>query len=315
MENQAICPICKTVLQTEKDQLTTGDYEAFDCPRCGKYKVSRTLLTELPSLLADKEKRSLLSYTIRKMQAGIEAPFLTSYLAETILKNELPSLSDQMNNLILWVGGNSDPGEKIVKRIEIFQTIMGAKNQDGADFVIEYLGRALINRDGTKELLRIQLTMPGWEYYNKLKLGAIICRRAFMAMKYHDEDLEWMFEKCFMPAVKATGFDLYRLDKDPKAGLIDDQLRVEIRTSRFLISDLTHDNAGAYWEAGFAEGLGKPVIYICEKQKFEKNKTHFDTNHQKTFTWEKEKPEEILKQLKATIRATLPDEAILIDSE
>lgn len=115
--------------------------------------------------------------------------------------------------------------------------------------------------------------------------------------------------------MKATGFDLYRLDKDPKAGLTDDQLRVEIRTSRFLISDLTHDNPGAYWEAGFAEGLGKPVIYICEKQKFEKYKTHFDTNHQKTFAWERENPQEIFEQIKATIRATLPDEAILTDPQ
>ena len=59
----------------------------------------------------------------------------------------------------------------------------------------------------------------------------------------------------------------------PKAGLIDDRLRVEIRTSRFLIADLTHENAGAYWEAGFAEGLGKPVIYTCEKSKFDTAKT------------------------------------------
>jgi nucleoside 2-deoxyribosyltransferase len=61
------------------------------------------------------------------------------------------------------------------------------------------------------------------------------------------------------------GFKLTRLDDDPKAGIIDDRLRVEIRTSRFLIADLTHENRGAYWEAGFAEGDGKPVIYTCRK--------------------------------------------------
>ena len=161
----------------------------------------------------------------------------------------------------------------------------------------------------------MKLTMHGWAKYNELKRGAIISHKAFMAMQYGDNDLEWMFENCFKPAVKATGFDLYRVDKDPKVGLIDDQMRVEIRTSRFLISDLTHDNGGAYWEAGFAEGLGRPVIYICEKKKFDEKKTHFDTNHQKTFTWERDNPEEAFKQLKATIRATLPDEANLTDEE
>jgi len=35
-------------------------------------------------------------------------------------------------------------------------------------------------------------------------------------------------------------------------------------------------NPGAYWEAGYAEGLGKPVIYTCEEAKFVEA-SHFDT--------------------------------------
>jgi nucleoside 2-deoxyribosyltransferase len=89
---------------------------------------------------------------------------------------------------------------------------------------------------------------------------------------------------------------------------------VEIRTSRFLISDLTHENAGAYWEAGFAEGLGKPVIYTCEKSEFEMHKTHFDTNHHLTVIWEMDDPEAVVEKLKATIRATLLGGAKLIDN-
>src|SRR3546814_6925901 len=64
-----------------------------------------------------------------------------------------------------------------------------------------------------------------------------------------------------------------------RAGIIDNIMRSQIRDAAFVIVDLTHDNSGAYWEAGYAEGLGKPVIYICEKAKFDKAKTHFDTNH------------------------------------
>ena len=65
-----------------------------------------------------------------------------------------------------------------------------------------------------------------------------------------------------------AGFDLFKSDDEPRAGLIDDQLRVDIQSSDFLIADLTHDNLGAYWEAGYAEGLGKPVIYTCEQENF-----------------------------------------------
>jgi nucleoside 2-deoxyribosyltransferase len=115
--------------------------------------------------------------------------------------------------------------------------------------------------------------------------------------------------------VAATGFDLKRLDEGQPAGLIDDRLRVEIRQCRFLIADLTNENRGAYWEAGFAEGLGKPVIYTCRKDVFEDKAkgTHFDTNHHLTVTWELDKLDDAVGRLKATIRATLPDEAKFSD--
>ena len=57
------------------------------------------------------------------------------------------------------------------------------------------------------------------------------------------------------------------------------------------------------------------VIYICEASKFKDKKTHFDTNHHLTLMWEDN--EESLKvfaeDLKATIRETLPNEAVMED--
>jgi nucleoside 2-deoxyribosyltransferase len=134
-----------------------------------------------------------------------------------------------------------------------------------------------------------------------------------MAMPFGDSMLDKMFFECFKPAVRKTGFELVRLDENPPAGLIDNRLRVEIRTSRFLVADLTGGNPGAYWEAGFAEGLGKPVIFTCEKGFFDTKKTHFDTNHFHTIRWEADSPGEAEERLKETIRATLPDEAKMTD--
>ena len=47
-------------------------------------------------------------------------------------------------------------------------------------------------------------------------------------------------------------------------------------------------NQGAYWEAGYAEGLRKPVIYTCKKSVFETEGTHFDTNHRVHVLWDAE---------------------------
>jgi len=70
------------------------------------------------------------------------------------------------------------------------------------------------------------------------------------------------------------------------------------------IVDLTHGNQGAYWEAGYAEGLGKPVIYTCDEAKFEEM-SHFDTNHHLHVLWGENAMEVAMEKLKATIRATI----------
>ena len=141
-----------------------------------------------------------------------------------------------------------------------------------------------------------------------------------MAMQFNDSELDIAYLQCFKPAVEQTGFNLERLDEQPIAGLIDDQLRVKILTARFLVADLTHGNQGAYWEAGFAEGLGKPVIYMCEKRFFKREDpyseiggVHFDANHHLTVIWEENGLEKAADMLKATIRATLPESAKMED--
>jgi len=138
-----------------------------------------------------------------------------------------------------------------------------------------------------------------------------------MAMKYGDSELDAIVKEHFTQAVARTGFELRRLDQNQPAGLIDDQLRVQIRTARFLVCDLTHGNRGAYWEAGFAEGLGRPVIYTCREDVFNdsanENRPHFDTNHFVTVLWRQDAPHLAAQRLVDTVRATLPTEAILED--
>ena len=130
-------------------------------------------------------------------------------------------------------------------------------------------------------------------------------------MDYKNEDLMNIYRDHLRPAVGETGYELRILRDVLQAGVIDNQLRIEIIKSRFLLVDLSDDNNGAYWEAGFAEGLGRPVIYLCEKNKFDAEKPHFDTNHCTTVIYEKNKIDEAMVELKATIRATLPSETIM----
>ena len=247
------------------------------------------------------------------MQSNNEIPVLYTNTVDEILKRPLPTPTEQADLLVRWIAENvNGPGETVEVNPLEHGAIIGSKSKDGFLFVLRHLANAkLVPGDPTATMKHgdrtdVTLSFKGWEHYESLLKGRETYRKAFMAMKFGDSTLDKMVDEVFREAVRKTGFELFRLDDSPRAGLIDDRLRVEIQSSDFVIADLTHDNLGAYWEAGYAEGLGKPVIYTCEATKFEEEKTHFDTNHHLTVTWDDAEPTDAAEKLKATIRATLP---------
>ena len=152
----------------------------------------------------------------------------------------------------------------------------------------------------------IDLSLEGWERYEEEKRGKFQGGYGFIAMPFDRPDLEPFVERVVKPAVKeGIGYDLVDLRDVAHAGVIDNIMRNQIRNAAFVIADLTHDNSGAYWEAGYAEGLGKPVIYICESAKFDEKSTHFDTNHCTTVPWCHDDLDSFLEKLIATIRRSL----------
>ena len=47
-------------------------------------------------------------------------------------------------------------------------------------------------------------------------------------------------------------------------------MQVEVRTCRFVICDLSEQNRGACWDAGFATGIEGPACYLCRLDEFAK---------------------------------------------
>ncbi len=150
------------------------------------------------------------------------------------------------------------------------------------------------------------LTLEGWEQYEEDKKGEIVGDYGFLAMEFGNEVLDEFVNDVLKPTVKdELNYRIVDMRDISEAGIIDNIMRDQIRRSAFVIADLTHDNHGAYWEAGYAEGLNKPVVYICEKKKFNDYKTHFDTNHCTTVTWSRDEDEKFRSELVATLRRSL----------
>jgi hypothetical protein len=315
------CPVCSSHLRSKTESPAGTDATAYDCPRCGDFLLTGTLVASISNLLLrSPDATAKLSHAIRQSQEENASPILNTITAEAILKRPLPRPREQADLLIRWLAENvSGPGETLWVEFNTHGSIIGSKSTAGFELVLDHLfASGLVTGLQAKTIeggdrAHATLSFEGWEYYERLKSGSAVYRKGFMAMKFGDTTLNEILEKVFRPSAKRAGFDLLKLDDVPKAGLIDDRLRVEIQSSDFLVADLTHDNLGAYWEAGYAEGLGKPVIYTCEKNKFESTKTHFDTNHHLTILWDMNAPELSGVHLTATIRSTLPHIARLSD--
>ena len=110
--------------------------------------------------------------------------------------------------------------------------------------------------------------------------------QVFVAM-WFDEEMERAYSHGIAPAIESAGYKPMRIDQKADVVKIDDEIVAEIRRSRFLVADFTQGDDGArggvYFEAGFAFGLGIPVIYTCRESSI--SRIHFDTRQYHHTAW------------------------------
>lgn len=82
---------------------------------------------------------------------------------------------------------------------------------------------------------------------------------------------------------------------------IDAKIINDINDSFFVVADVTQQKHGVYFEAGYAQGIGKPVIWCVRKGDL-KN-VHFDTRQYNHIVWED--PDEFKENLFELICAVI----------
>jgi nucleoside 2-deoxyribosyltransferase len=92
-----------------------------------------------------------------------------------------------------------------------------------------------------------------------------------------------IYSNSIVPALKATGYNPYKINEIQHNDKIDNLIMSEIRKSGLLIADFTGHRGGVYFEAGFALGLGIPVIWSCRDSHI--NDLHFDTRQYNHIVW------------------------------
>jgi nucleoside 2-deoxyribosyltransferase len=144
------------------------------------------------------------------------------------------------------------------------------------------------------------LTPAGW-----LKLepigGAGVPGTGFVAMSF-DPTLLPIYDEGIRPAIEDDcGLKALRVDREEHNDDITDRILAGIRSAQFVVADFTHQRQGVYFEAGFALGLGRVVIWTCREDHVQG--LHFDTRQYSHIVWTS--PADLRSKLASRIQATV----------
>jgi hypothetical protein len=178
----------------------------------------------------------------------------------------------------------------------------------------------IVKESITRGSIHLRITPRGLQRVSDLKTQVPETKQAFVAMWFADE-MDPFYKDGIRPAIKDAGFDAKRIDNKEHNNKICDEIIAEIRKSRFVVADFSagqcrkcdegeqapdckdkvRPRGGVYFEAGFAMGLGIPVIWTVRKDQIEQ--VHFDIRQYKFILYET--PEGLRKELYNRIAATI----------
>lgn len=295
-ENAHTCPICKLI----DDQIVhkgSGLASKTKCPRCKEFIILDLIEFTAPDSFFGPK----LSAWIRdRNERHAEVPKLTTDTLEDLQKG-LPNYGprEKQIRLLRNIERKTEyPGKpmQIVPKYDI-PLAWASSQEEFMYYIISLIDRNLLRNIGRGEKVHLNLrneliynssgfpiaiTPDGWDYLEKLDRHIEERTQAFVAMSFKD-DLKAIWKGPIFNAITKAGYKPYRVDEEPHIDLIDMKIISEIKNSRFVVADFTYQNRGVYFETGYAQGMGLPVIRCVKEDDFEK--LHFDKNHYNFIKW------------------------------
>lgn len=326
------CPIWKTPAIFHE---TSGDFSDIDSPRAGgRFEITGTA-REIVSEWSDEMnmQRAALSQAI--LEASIVGAKLR--LSADDLGPNSPLLKPRRHNetMMLFlrtvVHLNPNMGELFFTRTlspEIHEIYCAALAWEKTQQTLDFFKRHTLFLRHGREIgifdesdAGFSVSFRGFQQVEDLGIVSKESPRIFVAMWFGADHTNTYFEKAVKPAIRAAGYECVRIDEKHHNERIDEQILAEIRNSMAVFVDITCGLAspidwseaskvgaprgGVYFEAGFAAGLGKPIIWSVEESHAEvENVVHFDVRQYNQIRWGANH-EENRKFLQARLEATL----------
>jgi len=121
---------------------------------------------------------------------------------------------------------------------------------------------------------------------NKIEVKKIeinsIQPKAFVIMQFSSEYDE-LYEEVIMKVCGEFNLEVSRADEMYTQGQIINDITYLIKEASIIIADITPDNPNVYYEVGYAHGIGKSPILVCDKTR---EKLPFDVSGMRTIFYE-----------------------------
>jgi hypothetical protein len=79
----------------------------------------------------------------------------------------------------------------------------------------------------------------------------------FVMQPFDNEVYDKRYEDVFAPAIIAAGLEPYRVDLDPGASILIEEIQSRIRKSDLCLAEITTDNPNVWFELGYAIASSK----------------------------------------------------------
>ena len=305
------CPIWGTEATVERQGNAT--LEIFDSPRTGgRYAISRrasSLINQDPGSFDTHFKARLTSWLLEQRRLGNPYPRVDDATLQQVKDREGLSVHERSDRLLKaislrtrYLGQIHAVGHE--PQSLFFMAHSESVNSKELKFLLSYLvGQHLLELNRSARHI---LTVQGHTRLAELEGTNTDSNLAFVAM-WFDPSMERAFQEGIKPGVEDAGYEPVRIDRKEHNNKIDDEIIAKLKRARFVVADFTQGNSGArggvYYEAGFAHGLGIPVMFCCQEDY--KDKVHFDTRQYNHILWRE--PTELRDALARRISAVIGD--------
>ena len=287
----------------------TRTYHVDDSPRAGGgYVISQLELNANLPRFDESAKARLITWLLDQRLQGNRLPILNTEILDFAKSRPALSVNERADRLLRYLAKkfNTVGEELLLSKLDqgAFAWSESVASSE-IDFFANYLiQKGWLNGGPFSDMgFKVAVSVEGYSRISEQFTGPDLAQ-AFVAM-WFGPGMDEVYDHGIEPAIREAGYKPLRIDRKFDVQKIDDAIIAEIRRSRFLVADFTHGDegvrGGVYFEAGFAMGLGIPVIFSCRNDMV--TKLHFDTRQYAHIVWST--PEKLSFDLRDRILARI----------